>query len=127
MADAVESLFDARRELVSWASHDLRTPLASLRAVVEAAEDGLVDPHEFLPTSREQVEALSVLVDDLFELAQIDAGALTLELQRVRVVDVVTSALRVVAPDDQNSVAALHFRNCISDGRMQPVRRDTLF
>ena len=44
MAASVEQLFDARRELVSWASHDLRTPLASLRALVEAAEDGLIEP-----------------------------------------------------------------------------------
>jgi two-component system sensor histidine kinase BaeS len=81
MAASLERLFDARRELVAWASHDLRTPLASLRAMVEALEDGLATPAEYLPAIRGQTEILSRLVEDLFELAMIDAGALTLELQ----------------------------------------------
>ncbi len=81
MAASVERLFDARRELVAWASHDLRTPLASLRAMVEALEDGLATPDEYLPAIRGQTAILSRLVEDLFELAMIDAGALTLELQ----------------------------------------------
>src|SRR5262249_56172104 len=44
MAANIEQLFDARRELVAWASHDLRTPLASIQAMIEALEDGLADP-----------------------------------------------------------------------------------
>ena len=75
-------LFDTRRELVAWASHDLRTPLANMQAMLEALEDGLGDPGEYVPVLREQVRILSLLVDDLFELARIDAGALTLELHR---------------------------------------------
>ena len=82
MAASIEQLFDARRELVAWASHDLRTPLASMQAMIEAIEDGLVEPEHYLPTLREQVRTLSLLVDDLFELARIDAGVLTLELQQ---------------------------------------------
>jgi two-component system, OmpR family, sensor histidine kinase BaeS len=81
MASNVEELFDARRELVTWASHDLRTPLASLRAMVETLEDGLAEPHEYLPAIRAQTEILSGLVEDLFELARIDSGALALELR----------------------------------------------
>jgi signal transduction histidine kinase len=99
MAASIEELFDARRELVAWASHDLRTPIASLQAMVEALEDGLAEPADYLPSLREQVRALSLLVDDLFELARIDAGALTLELQNVRVASVVDATLRVVEPD----------------------------
>jgi signal transduction histidine kinase len=99
MAGSVERLFDAHRELVSWASHDLRTPLASLRALVEAAEDGLVEPHEYLPLVRDQATTLTLLVDDLFELAQIDAGALTLELQRVELAELVPSTLRLLEPE----------------------------
>jgi signal transduction histidine kinase len=99
MAASVEQLFDARRELVSWASHDLRTPLASLRALLEAAEDGLVPPEEYLPTLREQADKLTMLVDDLFELVQIDAGTLTLELERTRVAELVASTLRTLGPE----------------------------
>ncbi|HEY6835330.1 MAG TPA: HAMP domain-containing sensor histidine kinase [Gaiellaceae bacterium] len=81
MAASLEQLFDARRELVAWASHDLRTPLASLRAMTEALEDDLAEPAEYLEAIRAQTEILSRLVDDLFELARIDAGALSLELR----------------------------------------------
>jgi signal transduction histidine kinase len=89
-------LFDTRRELVAWASHDLRTPLANMQAMLEALEDGLGAPEEYVPVLLEQVRALSVLVDDLFELARIDAGALTLELRRLPVAPVVSSTLRSV-------------------------------
>jgi signal transduction histidine kinase len=99
MAASIEQLFDARRELVAWASHDLRTPLASMQAMIEAIEDGLAEPGDYLPTLREQVRTLSLLVDDLFELARIDSGALTLELQRLPVAGVVDSALRLLEPE----------------------------
>jgi two-component system, OmpR family, sensor histidine kinase SaeS len=99
MAAALEQLFDARRELVAWASHDLRAPIASLQAMLEAIEDGLASPDDYLPTLREQVRTLSMLVDDLFELARIDAGALTLELHRTRVAPLVDSALRLLRPE----------------------------
>ncbi|MBA3383108.1 MAG: HAMP domain-containing histidine kinase [Actinobacteria bacterium] len=89
MAEDLGRLFDARRELVAWASHDLRTPIAALQAMIEAIEDGLVEPGEYLPAIQQQVRTLSVRVDDLFELARIDAGALTLELRDVEVADVV--------------------------------------
>ena len=96
MATSVEHLFDARRQLVAWASHDLRTPLASLRAMVEALEDGLASPDEYLPSIREQLDTLSLLVDDLFELARIDAGALTLELHEAHLGELVSSCLRAL-------------------------------
>lgn len=99
MAASIEQLFDARRELVAWASHDLRTPIASLQAMIEALEDGLAEPADYLPSLREQVRALSLLVDDLFELARIDAGALRLELKNVPVSTFVDSTLRLLEPD----------------------------
>jgi signal transduction histidine kinase len=96
MAGSLEQLFDARRQLVAWASHDLRTPLASLRAMVEALEDGLASQEEYLPAIREQLDTLSLLVEDLFELARIDAGVLTLELHDARLGDLVSSCLRAL-------------------------------
>jgi signal transduction histidine kinase len=94
MSARLEELFDARRELVVWASHDLRTPLASIQAMLEALEDGLAEPERYLPALQEQVLLLRNLVDDLFELARIDGGALTLELREARLSDVVESCLR---------------------------------
>ena len=99
MAENIEQLFDARRELVAWASHDLRTPLASMQAMIEAIEDGLATPEDYLPTLRDQVRTLTTLVDDLFELARIDAGALTLELAQTSLDGLVASAIRLLQPE----------------------------
>ncbi|HEX2376825.1 MAG TPA: HAMP domain-containing sensor histidine kinase [Gaiellales bacterium] len=79
MAQNLERLFDVRRELVAWVSHDLRTPLAALQAMLEAVDDGLVPPEHYLPAIHEQVKAMAVLIDDLFELAQLDARTVSPE------------------------------------------------
>jgi two-component system, OmpR family, sensor histidine kinase SaeS len=107
MAAGLEQLFDARRELVAWASHDLRAPIASLQAMLEAIEDGLASAEDYLPTLRQQVRILSVLVDDLFELARIDAGALTLELRRTPIAPLVASALQLLRPEAEARGVAL--------------------
>ena len=99
MAANLERLFDARRELVIWASHDLRTPLANMQAMLEAVEDGLAPPDDYLPALRDQVHALSLLVDDLFELVRIDSGALTLELHEAQLAGLVDGCLRGVAAE----------------------------
>jgi signal transduction histidine kinase len=99
MAAHVEQLFDARRELVAWASHDLRAPLANMQAMLEALEDGLAEPADYLPALGDQVRGLSLLVEDLFELARIDAGALTLELRSSGLGEVVNSCLRGVTAE----------------------------
>jgi signal transduction histidine kinase len=107
MAVGLEQLFDARRELVAWASHDLRAPIASMQAMLEAIEDGLASPEDYLPTLREQVRTLSVLINDLFELARIDAGALTLELQQTAIAPLVDSTLRLLRPEAEARGIAL--------------------
>jgi signal transduction histidine kinase len=99
MAENLERLFDARRQLVAWASHDLRTPLASMQAMLEAIEDGLAEADDYLPQMREQMRALSMLVDDLFELARIDAGVLALEVAETPLAPLVVASLRVVEPE----------------------------
>jgi signal transduction histidine kinase len=114
MAANVEGLFDARRQLVAWASHDLRTPLANMQAMLEALEDGLAEPERYLPALREQVRRLSRLVDDLFELARIDAGALTLELQEAPLPALVESCLRGIEAEAEARHVALASR--VADG-----------
>jgi signal transduction histidine kinase len=99
MAGSLESLFDARRQLVAWASHDLKTPLASMQAMIEALTDGIGTPDEYLPALHQQVRLLSAIVDDLFELARIDAGALTLQLQDTDLHELIASSLRGVEPE----------------------------
>jgi signal transduction histidine kinase len=76
------SLEAGRRELISAVSHDLRTPLATTRAMVEALADGVVtdpaDVQRYLGLILQETRHLSRLIDDLFELSQIDSGALRL-------------------------------------------------
>ncbi|MBD0339235.1 MAG: HAMP domain-containing histidine kinase, partial [Thermoleophilia bacterium] len=110
MAARLEELFDARRELVAWASHDLRTPLASMQAMLEALEDGLAEPKRYLPAMREQVRLLGRLVDDLFELARIDAGAIAVELREAALPGVVESCLRGLEAEAESKRIRLETR-----------------
>jgi signal transduction histidine kinase len=89
-----------RRDLITAVSHDLRTPLASLRAMIEAIDEGVVDDspslRRYAREMRRSINQLVGMVDDLFELAQLDAGAIEAETQRGRLGEVVRSALAVV-------------------------------
>ncbi|NOK86276.1 MAG: hypothetical protein GFH27_549415n7 [Chloroflexi bacterium AL-W] len=92
----------ARRDLIASVSHDLRTPLTSLRGMTEAIADGLVQDRammqRYLTTMRSQIDHLSDLIDDLFELSQIDAGVLKLELQRITPGDLVSDTIEAMRP-----------------------------
>jgi signal transduction histidine kinase len=110
MAESLERLFDARRELVAWASHDLRTPVASMQAMLEAVEDGLAAPEQYLGALREQVRTLGGLVEDLFELSTIDTGTLTLELRRAELSPLVESCVRILEPQAEARRVALRAR-----------------
>lgn len=89
----------SRRELVAWVSHDLRTPLTALRVMAEALEDGVAaDPPRYLRQMRQEVEVLNRLVDDLFVLSRLHAGALRLSPQRILVGDLVSDALATLDP-----------------------------
>jgi signal transduction histidine kinase len=92
----------SRRELVAWISHDLRTPLAGIRAMTEALEDGVVSDAstvgEYHAALRREAEHLAGLVDDLFELSRIQAGAMRLQMQRVALSDLVSDAIAAADP-----------------------------
>lgn len=72
-------LESSRRELVAWVSHDLRSPIGAVRAMTEALEDGVVcEPADVAAYHRaigQEAQRLTRLVDDLFELSRIEAGA----------------------------------------------------
>jgi len=86
-----------RRDLIAWAGHDLQTPLASVQAVVEALADGVVEDPEtaqrYLRTAQKDIRALSVLIDDLFQMAQLDAGGLPLERAENSLSDLISDTL----------------------------------
>ncbi len=76
-------LEELRRDLIAWASHDLRTPLTSIRVRVEALNDGVIDDpgtqQRYYQAVLNDVLALNVLFDDMFELAQLDRADITVE------------------------------------------------
>lgn len=92
----------SRRELVAWVSHDLRTPLAGLRAMAEALEDQVVtDPREvshYHSQIRRETNRLSAMIDDLFELSRIHAGTLRLSPRLVGLEDLVAEVVASAEP-----------------------------
>jgi signal transduction histidine kinase len=100
--DREQALEVSRRELVAWVSHDLRTPLAGLRAMAEALEDGVVADGRTVSRYHAQIRAetdrLALMIDDLFELSRIHAGALRLSRQVVSLGDVIGDALTSAEP-----------------------------
>ena len=90
-----------RAELIAWVGHDLQTPLASIRAILEALEDGVVDDPEtvkrYLNTAQRDVRSLSALIDDLFQMAQLNAGGFQLERANSSLTDLVSDTLESFA------------------------------
>lgn len=86
-----------RRDLIGWVSHDLRTPLTSVRVMVEALADGVVNEPEtvkrYLRTIQTDIRHLSALIDDLFELSQLDAGGLQFEVAPHSLRDLISDTL----------------------------------
>ena len=90
-------LENLRRDLIAWVSHDLQTPLASMRAILEALSDGVVEDPEtvkrYLNTAQRDVRYLSALIDDLFQMAQLDAGGFPLHRAEASLSDLVSDTL----------------------------------
>lgn len=100
-------LEQARKDLVRAVSHDLRTPLASIRAMVESINDGVLDDPEtvkrYLHSTQSEVENLSQLINDLFELSQMDAGVLELHLESSSIQDLISDTM-----ESMSAQAAAH-------------------
>src|SRR3990172_85574 len=91
-----------RRDLVAWAGHDLQTPLTSIRAILEAVADGVIeDPatrEKYLQTAQRNIRDLSRLIDDLFEVAQLQAGSFRLNLEGSSLNDLISDTVESFSP-----------------------------
>jgi signal transduction histidine kinase len=120
---------DARRGLVAAASHDLRTPLASLRLLVEAIDDGVAgeDRDRYLGEIRTHVAVLSDLIDDLFELSRIEAGDISWTMRRVELGDLIgdtVAAFRTSAEERGVHLAAdLPSEKVVAEADAEKVQR----
>ena len=97
MQQKQQELDTLRRDLVAWVSHDLRTPLTSMRAVLEALADGVVDDPEtverYYRVAQQDIRSLSHLIDDLFDVSQIDAGGLMLDRAANSIGDLISDTI----------------------------------
>ncbi|MFN8414445.1 MAG: HAMP domain-containing protein [Anaerolineales bacterium] len=104
MAEQLEAVDQKQRELekmradlIAWVGHDLQTPLASIRAILEALEDGVVDDpatiKRYLNTAQRDVGSLSALIDDLFQMAQFNAGGIPLDRADSSLADLISDTL----------------------------------
>lgn len=90
---------EARRASFAAISHDLRTPLASMRAGVEALRDGLAeDPDRYLRSLEADIDALSRLVDDVFLLARLESGDIDFEIEEVDLTEIADEAIEIFRP-----------------------------
>ncbi len=99
MAAALEASTAERQMLIGSVSHDLRTPLASLQAAVEALEDGIApDPAAYLKGMANDIGYLAELIDDLFTLARVESGAGGLALEECDLAELVDEAIEAMGP-----------------------------
>ncbi len=97
MAEKRRELENLRKELIAWIGHDLQTPLTSVSAIIEALADGMVEDREteqrYFDTAKKNISSLSHLIDDMFQMAQIDAGGLELNIDSVSILDLISDSL----------------------------------
>ena len=121
------SLEASRRELFAWISHDLRRPLAGIRAMAEALEDGMVDEEEtaqrYYQTIRQQTEQLATLVGDLFELSRIDANVLDLTRDVVSVRELLSEVIAITSIAAQHKDIALETAD-VTDAQLYVSSRE---
>lgn len=101
-----------RRDLIAWISHDLRTPLTAVQASLEAIADDVVsepeDVKDYIHNSLGELGNLRVLIDDLFAIAQIDAGHMSLKFTEASLSDLISDTVSSLSPHAQRRKLAIH-------------------
>jgi signal transduction histidine kinase len=108
---------NARRNLIAWVSHDLRTPLTSMQAMLEAIQDEIVtDPatiNEYVGRSLSEVTNLSHLIDDLFELSKLDTGHMDAKFVSASITDLISDVV-------SNLMAKAERKQIKLNGKIEP-------
>jgi signal transduction histidine kinase len=110
---------ETRRRLVAAVSHDLRTPIASLRLLVEAVDDEIVDDatrRRYLATMQTHIRSLSTMIDDLFELSRIEAGDIDWSMRQVELAMLVDETVVAMRPEAR--ARRVEIRTQLEDGEL---------
>lgn len=115
----------SRRELIEAVSHDLRTPISSIRVMIEAINDGVVRDEaiigRYLHNVQSEIQYLGQMVNDLFELSQIDAGLLKLDVESVQLQELIPDTVETMSAQALSS--RLNLRGEV-DKQLPPVNVD---
>lgn len=110
--DEKQRVEKARRNLIAWVSHDLRTPLTSMQAMLEAIQDEIVtDPttiHDYVGRSLSEVTNLSHLIDDLFELSKLDTGHMDAKFIAASITDLISDVVSNLMAKAERKQIKLH-------------------
>ncbi len=100
--EKLQTLAEERQNMMSDISHDLRTPVTSIKGFIEALQDGVIkgedEQRRTLAIIHDESERLARLVEDLFYLARLEAGEIPVEMARVDLADVVRSSMDAIRP-----------------------------
>ncbi len=108
MVDRLDAIEQERAVMLSAISHDLRTPLAALRASVEAIRDGVApDPDAYLSGMERQIQALASLVDDLQLHSRIVSGTIGMTRTRLDLTELADEAMETLRPLAESRQVAL--------------------
>jgi signal transduction histidine kinase len=125
-AEKQRELERLRNDLIAWVGHDLQTPLASMRAILEALADGVVeDPatvRRYLDIAQRDVRSLSALIDDLFQMAQLDSVGIPLDRAESSLADLISDTLESFSTLAKQQGVRLEGR---ADPGVDPVLMDT--
>jgi len=117
----------ARSDLIAAVSHDLRTPLTSLRLLADAIEDELVDPQDrqrYLTQMSVHLASLSALIEDLFELSRIEAGDIRWSMQQVALDELVAETVEAMRPhaDEKRVAVRAEVNGSVAPARANPEK-----